>query len=56
MRQIDYQAVNQSPPFVDVDLFAGDRPLRDAVTANGGAAENEALSAFGRAVGRSRQV
>jgi hypothetical protein len=25
--------LNQSPPYVDVDLFASDRPLRDAVTA-----------------------
>jgi len=30
---------NQSPPFEDVDLFAVDRPLRDAVAANGGASE-----------------
>ncbi len=39
---------NQSPPFVDVDLFALDRPLREAVAANGAAAEAAALSAFGR--------
>ena len=39
---------NQSPPYEDVDLFASDRALRDAVAANGAAAEADALSAFGR--------
>ncbi|TMJ04301.1 MAG: DNA alkylation response protein [Alphaproteobacteria bacterium] len=39
---------NQSPPFEDVDLFTTDRPLRDAVAANGAAAEAGALSEFGR--------
>jgi putative acyl-CoA dehydrogenase len=39
---------NQSPPFVDVDLYATDRPLQEAVTANGGTAPPEVLSAFGR--------
>src|SRR6478752_9106751 len=39
---------NQSPPFEDVDLFAVDRPLRDAVAANGGASEEQELSGFGR--------
>jgi putative acyl-CoA dehydrogenase len=38
---------NQSPPFEDVDLFALDRPLADAVAANGGAATSE-LSEFGK--------
>src|SRR5688572_6370378 len=39
---------NQSPPFEDVDLFASDRPLQDAVRANGAAGEADALSIFGR--------
>jgi putative acyl-CoA dehydrogenase len=39
---------NQSPPFEDVDLFALDRPLRDAVGANGGASAEQELSGFGR--------
>jgi putative acyl-CoA dehydrogenase len=39
---------NQPPPFADVDLFSTDRPLQDAVTANGAAHEVAALSAFGR--------
>jgi putative acyl-CoA dehydrogenase len=43
-----HEVFNQSPPFEDVDLFAADRPLVEAVTAyGGGAAENE-LSAFGK--------
>ena len=40
--------LNQSPPFVDVDLFATDLPLQEAVAANGGTAPREVLSAFGR--------
>jgi putative acyl-CoA dehydrogenase len=39
---------NQSPPFEDVDLFALDRPLADAVAANGGAAAQQELSEFGK--------
>src|SRR4051795_867322 len=43
-----HEVFNQSPPFWDVDLFAVDRPLADAVAANrGGAAERE-LSEFGQ--------
>ncbi|RTL50289.1 MAG: DNA alkylation response protein [Bradyrhizobiaceae bacterium] len=45
----DTKAVfNQSPPFVDIDLFALDRPLADAVSANGGADAAAELSDFGR--------
>ena len=43
-----HEVFNQSPPFVDVDLFAVDRPLLDAVAANGGAAAAKELSEFGR--------
>jgi putative acyl-CoA dehydrogenase len=39
---------NQSPPFVDVDLYAADLPLQEAVAANGGTAPPAVLSAFGR--------
>jgi putative acyl-CoA dehydrogenase len=39
---------NQSPPYEDIDLFASDRALRDAVAANGAAGEAAALSEFGR--------
>ena len=41
------EVLNQSPPYVDVDLYASDRPLADAVAANGGGRE-AALSAFGK--------
>ena len=43
-----HEVLNQSPPLVDVDLFALDRALSDAVAANGGASANAELSAFGR--------
>ena len=43
-----HEVFNQSPPFEDVDLFVADRPLVDAVNANGGAAAERELSAFGR--------
>ncbi len=39
---------NQSPPYEDVDLFASDRPLVDAVTGNGAKPHHPALSEFGR--------
>jgi putative acyl-CoA dehydrogenase len=43
-----HEVFNQSPPFEDVDLFATDRALVEAVKANGGAAAAEELSAFGK--------
>jgi putative acyl-CoA dehydrogenase len=39
---------NQSPPYEDVDLYGSDQPLRDAVAANGAAADADLLSEFGR--------
>lgn len=42
-----HEVFNQSPPFEDIDLFAVDRPLVDAVKANGGAAAERELSQFG---------
>ncbi|HEY5963612.1 MAG TPA: acyl-CoA dehydrogenase family protein [Xanthobacteraceae bacterium] len=49
MARFDRQEVpNQSPPFADVDLFAIDRALQEAVSANGAGAEAAALGAFGR--------
>src|SRR5690606_31103345 len=44
----DELASNQPPPFEDVDLYGTDRPLREAVEANGAGAEAESLAAFGR--------
>jgi putative acyl-CoA dehydrogenase len=43
-----HEVLNQSPPFEDVDLFAVDKPLVDAVAANGGASAAAELSEFGK--------
>jgi putative acyl-CoA dehydrogenase len=43
-----HQLFNQSPPYEDVDLFATDAALQNAVKANGAADEAPAFSAFGR--------
>src|SRR4030081_1759375 len=43
-----HEVFNQSPPFEDVDLFALDRPLAEAVAANGGASAQHELSEFGK--------
>jgi putative acyl-CoA dehydrogenase len=43
-----HEVFNQSPPFEDVDLFALDQPMKDAVAANGGASEQQELSEFGQ--------
>ncbi|QOZ69797.1 acyl-CoA dehydrogenase family protein [Bradyrhizobium arachidis] len=43
-----HEVFNQSPPFEDVDLFAVDRPLVEAVKANGGAVAERELSEFGK--------
>src|SRR3954453_9937119 len=43
-----HEVLNQSPPFENVDLFALDRPLADAVAANGGVSAAKELSEFGR--------
>jgi putative acyl-CoA dehydrogenase len=43
-----HEVLNQSPPFWDVDLFAVDKPLAEAVAANGGASAQTELSEFGQ--------
>src|SRR6478672_4401327 len=43
-----HEVLNQSPPFEDVDLFALDRPLVEAVAAFGGADAAKELSEFGK--------
>ena len=43
-----HEVLNQSPPFEDVDLFALDRPLVEAVATHGGASAEQELSGFGR--------
>ena len=42
-----HEVLNQAPPYEDVDLFATDQPLRDAVRANGAASKSAALAEFG---------
>jgi putative acyl-CoA dehydrogenase len=42
------QDYNQSPPYIDVDLYSGDLPLQRAVAANGAGEDSLALAAFGR--------
>jgi len=44
---------NQAPPLGDVDLFANDLPLQEAVAANGGGGDMAALSDFGEQWGRA---
>jgi putative acyl-CoA dehydrogenase len=51
-----HEVLNQSPPFEDVDLFALDRPLKDALAANGGAGEAAALSTVGRRFGSGEML
>jgi putative acyl-CoA dehydrogenase len=50
------QTLNQSPPYVDVDLFASDPPLRAAVAAGGGSEDEPALSIFGRRWGSAEML
>jgi putative acyl-CoA dehydrogenase len=43
-----HEVFNQSPFYVDVDLYASDRPLQEAIAANGSTEPASVLSAFGR--------
>jgi putative acyl-CoA dehydrogenase len=43
-----HEVLNQSPPFWDVNLFAVDKPLMEAVAANGGSPAQQELSEFGK--------
>ena len=45
VRHDTHDIFNQSPPFEDVDLFMCDRPLRDAVAANGAVPPRGVVSA-----------
>jgi putative acyl-CoA dehydrogenase len=51
-----HEVTNQSPLFGDVDLFALDRPLQDAVHANGAGADVKALAAFGQRWGTAEML
>jgi putative acyl-CoA dehydrogenase len=50
----DMDFSNQSPPYENIDLFASDQPLQDAVAANGAAADASALAEYGRQWGTAR--
>src|SRR6516162_2267353 len=51
-----HEVTNQSPALADVDLFALDRPLQDAVRHNGAAEDAKALSAFGQRWGTAEML
>jgi putative acyl-CoA dehydrogenase len=51
-----HEVTNQTPPYENVDLFASDQPLQDAVRANGAADAVAALSAFGRQWGTAEML
>ena len=51
-----YDRFNQSPPYVDVDLYGGDPPLMAAVAANGGDGDVAGLSAFGKRWGSAEML
>jgi len=51
-----HEVFNQSPPYEDVDLFSSDRPLQDAVRANGAAGDAAALADFGRRWGAAEML
>ncbi|HKA81118.1 MAG TPA: acyl-CoA dehydrogenase family protein [Xanthobacteraceae bacterium] len=50
------EVLNQSPPYVDVDLYASDPPLQSAVAAQGGNGEAAELSAFGKHWGSAQML
>jgi putative acyl-CoA dehydrogenase len=47
-RSAEPDTANQSPPYVDVDLYGSDQPLQSAVAGNGDGGEAAALAAFGK--------
>ncbi|CAL78239.1 isovaleryl CoA dehydrogenase (adaptive response to DNA-methylation damage) [Bradyrhizobium sp. ORS 278] len=51
-----HEVFNQSPPFADVNLFTADRPLMDAVAANGGSGAEQELIAFGKLWGSAEMA
>ena len=50
------EVFNQSPPYEDVDLFGSDRPLLEAVAANGAGDDAAALGRVRPALGLGRDV
>ena len=56
IQAVNSEGFNQSPPYEDVDLYTLDRPLMDAVAANGGGGARQELSQFGRRWGSSAMM
>jgi len=50
-----HEVFNQAPPYVDIDLFASDAALVDAIAANGAVQHTAALAAFGRDCGTAER-
>src|SRR5215475_9015068 len=50
------EVLNQSPPYVDVDLYASDPPLQSAVAGNGGEGDAAALAVFGKRWGKAEML
>jgi putative acyl-CoA dehydrogenase len=51
-----HEVTNQPPPFEDVNLYASDRVLKDAVAREGAGSHEAALSAFGARVGSAEAI
>lgn len=51
-----HEVSNQSPPFENINLYDGDRPLRESINANGGSPEAAVLSAFGQRWGSAAML
>jgi putative acyl-CoA dehydrogenase len=51
-----HEVTNQPPPFEDVDLFATDRALAEAVAKAGGAVHRERLGTIGRRAGSAEVI
>jgi putative acyl-CoA dehydrogenase len=51
-----HDVINQSPAFVDVDLYTTDRALREAVKREGGPAVEAGLAAFGARCGSAEAL
>ena len=56
MSHATHEVTNQSTPLVDVNLFDGDRGLRDALRFNAPALDTAALSALGAEAGAAETV
>lgn len=51
-----HEVTNQPPPFEDVDLYASDRALVDAVRSAGGGRHDDRLRALGRRAGSAEAI